>query len=428
MSKPSAPAGIRGWDSLKIQLALASTAMFVVVVLLLTSTQVYLIRQSLRATMGTEQTSLVNREAAEIDDKLGLRRATLTRAAANVTPESLESADQARQKLAELKPLLALFDDILLLSATGRVLADLPVVPQRVNRDFSRIDFIVRVLATGKPVISAPLLGVTTRQPLIVIAVPILGADGKVIGMLNGTIDLLRPNFLGGLANAKIGKTGYFYILTKEARPIVVIHPRQDSILGAAPGPAENPSTARALAGFEGTLEGTNSAGMRGLFSYKSLTEVNWLLAAVLPADEAFGQIGEIETKIRNAMLFISLLLAPLIWWVAYRRLRPLEALRANIQELRREPHRAGELEVQSRDEIGALTQEFNDLIRERRIATDALIASEERFRTITDNLPVLVGYVDRDLRYRFNNLAYEEWFGVDRDALIGLTMRELLE
>ena len=87
MSKPSAPAGIRGWDSLKIQLALASTAMFVVVVLLLTSTQVYLIRQSLRATMGTEQTSLVNREAAEIDDKLGLRRATLTRAAANVTPE-----------------------------------------------------------------------------------------------------------------------------------------------------------------------------------------------------------------------------------------------------------------------------------------------------------------------------------------------------
>ena len=173
------------------------------------------------------------------------------------------------------------------------MLADLPVVPQRVNRDFSRIDFIVRVLATGKPVISAPLLGVTTRQPLIVIAVPILGADGKVIGMLNGTIDLLRPNFLGGLANAKIGKTGYFYILTKEARPIVVIHPRQDSILGAAPGPAENPSTARALAGFEGTLEGTNSAGMRGLFSYKSLTEVNWLLAAVLPADEAFGQIGE---------------------------------------------------------------------------------------------------------------------------------------
>ena len=38
--------------------------------------------------------------------------------------------------------------------------------------------------------------------------------------------------------------------------------------------------------------------------------------------------------------------------------------------------------------------------------------ASESRLRLITDALPVLIGYVDPDFRYRFNNKHHEEWFG----------------
>ncbi len=205
------------------------------------------------------------------------------------------------------------------------------------------------------------------------------------------------------------------------------MHPRKNIIMSAAPGPAENPSTARAQAGFEGTLEGTNSVGVQGLFSYKTLHEVDWLLAAVLPADEAFGHITRVESNIRNIMLAIALLIAPAIWWRVYRRLLPMEALRANIQAMRREPQNVQELAITKRDEIGALTGEFNELMRERRRVMDALIQSEERFRTITDNLPALIGYVDREQRYRFNNQTYEEWFGIKRDALAGLTMREVL-
>jgi diguanylate cyclase (GGDEF)-like protein/PAS domain S-box-containing protein len=307
------------------------------------------------------------------------------------------------------------------------VLADLPAVPGRLGSNLSQREAIRRTLATGKPVISSPVMGATTRQPLVLMTAPIFGPDGKIVAILGGTIYLLKPNFLGNLSTAKIGKTGYFYILTKEAAPVVVIHPRKDIIMLPAPGAAQNPSTAKAMAGFEGTLEGTNSKGMPGLFSYKSLQEVNWLLASVLPADEAFGEIDAAETKIRNIMIALSLLLAPLIWWLAYWRLRPLQALRANIQAMRGDPREARELAVTSRDEIGALTREFNDLMRERRGAMDALIASEERFRTITDNLPALIGYVDRDQRYRFNNQTYEEWFGIERGALIGMTMREVL-
>lgn len=50
-----------------------------------------------------------------------------------------------------------------------------------------------------------------------------------------------------------------------------------------------------------------------------------------------------------------------------------------------------------------------------------ALLASAERLRTITDNAPAMIAYIDRDLRYRFHNRAYADWFGVAPDALLGV-------
>lgn len=46
------------------------------------------------------------------------------------------------------------------------------------------------------------------------------------------------------------------------------------------------------------------------------------------------------------------------------------------------------------------------------------------RLRTITDNLPAMVAYLDRDLRYRFHNRAYRDWFGVAENGLIGVDAR----
>ncbi|SDJ91944.1 PAS domain S-box-containing protein [Catalinimonas alkaloidigena] len=59
--------------------------------------------------------------------------------------------------------------------------------------------------------------------------------------------------------------------------------------------------------------------------------------------------------------------------------------------------------------------------------AEQALKASEEQLRLITDALPVLITYVDRDGRYRFNNRAYETWFGVSRQEIQGKHVRDVI-
>jgi PAS domain S-box-containing protein len=45
----------------------------------------------------------------------------------------------------------------------------------------------------------------------------------------------------------------------------------------------------------------------------------------------------------------------------------------------------------------------------------------------VVDNVPVLVAYVDAEQRYRFNNMAYERFFGLKPKQIYGRTMQELL-
>jgi PAS domain S-box-containing protein len=58
--------------------------------------------------------------------------------------------------------------------------------------------------------------------------------------------------------------------------------------------------------------------------------------------------------------------------------------------------------------------------VTERRLVDD-------RLRLVMDAVPALISYVDADLRYRFNNHAYEEWFGVSRNHFVGMSMKEAL-
>jgi len=65
--------------------------------------------------------------------------------------------------------------------------------------------------------------------------------------------------------------------------------------------------------------------------------------------------------------------------------------------------------------------------ITELKRTEQALRESEERLRLVTDHLPALVSYVDRNERFEFVNAAFVDWFGSDRGSIIGRHVREVL-
>jgi PAS domain S-box-containing protein len=70
---------------------------------------------------------------------------------------------------------------------------------------------------------------------------------------------------------------------------------------------------------------------------------------------------------------------------------------------------------------------ELRDRLQELSVSRRALQTREAELRLITDSLPVLIAFLDLELRYRFANAAYQEWFGRSPADLIGITARELI-
>ena len=77
--------------------------------------------------------------------------------------------------------------------------------------------------------------------------------------------------------------------------------------------------------------------------------------------------------------------------------------------------------------ELAQVNSSLKTDLKERQLAAQALLKSEKQLRLITDALPVLISYLDPDLRYQFNNRTYEEWFGASQKDLTGQQLRDVV-
>ena len=83
-----------------------------------------------------------------------------------------------------------------------------------------------------------------------------------------------------------------------------------------------------------------------------------------------------------------------------------------------------------SLDDVTRLKLAEEQLVQaqQRAEATAAAITKRERFISkIADHMPGMVGYWDRELRCCFANRAYQEWFGKPPEAMLGITLQELM-
>ncbi|AFZ35263.1 putative PAS/PAC sensor protein [Stanieria cyanosphaera PCC 7437] len=65
--------------------------------------------------------------------------------------------------------------------------------------------------------------------------------------------------------------------------------------------------------------------------------------------------------------------------------------------------------------------------ITERKQMQEALRRREEELRLVTNQVPVLISFVNSQQRYRFNNLTYQKWFGRSPAEVCGKHLREVL-
>ncbi|MDP3356525.1 MAG: PAS domain S-box protein [Polaromonas sp.] len=82
-----------------------------------------------------------------------------------------------------------------------------------------------------------------------------------------------------------------------------------------------------------------------------------------------------------------------------------------------------GDVVVAGKRLFSAIVHDITERVR----SEEALQASEYQLRQITDSVPALIAYLDRDGRYIFHNKAYGEVIGPRVGAIVGKTLQEVL-
>ncbi|WP_312435907.1 response regulator [Janthinobacterium sp.] len=350
---------------IKAKVALATSLTSVAMIALVTLVQVQRMRDDFTKVLLSQQTAMIDRTAEELDDKLGMLLDVITETARRQPAALMEQPAQLRDYYTQ-RAMLALFDDVLVLDAHGKVVSDVPEVPGRSGIEVADREYFQTVMRTRQPMITEPLLGKTSGLPIVQMVAPVLGKDGEVAGIIIGVLRLYKDNLLGDLRHAKVGKNGYYFILTQGKVPLYVLHPDPAKLLQPR-APNANPTTSALIArGGEGSMVSSNSRGVKAVNSFKRLKSVNWLLAASLPIDDAFEPFDGVLYRLVLWSACASLLAALVLGWVTVRLLSPLVRLRNTLLALRNNGQRFTPLPVEQRDEIGELTAAFNSLMSER--------------------------------------------------------------
>lgn len=336
-------------------------------------------KKSIKGTVVQQQFLMISTLADEIDNKLLTAQQSLLAVAKAAPPDIMRHPGKAQAFLDSRMVLHTIFDNnVFILTPSGKLFVESPEVAGRRGLDLSLREFISNTLKTEKPYISDPYVSMKPpKHPAILLTVPLFDGKGNITGILGGSIDLFRDNFLGRLRTVKIGETGYLILTTADRT--LIMHPDKRRIM-TKQAPGVNRLYDKAIEGFEGTGENITSYGVKMLTSYKRMKAKNWILLGSYPQAEAYRPIQIAEryfliiavTGIVAAFFVISFITKYLI--------KPLEVFTRHVEEI---PQKTGDerfLNIKTGDEIETLSRAFNKMVNEIDLRS-ALQRSEESLR-----------------------------------------------
>jgi diguanylate cyclase (GGDEF)-like protein/PAS domain S-box-containing protein len=312
-------------------------------------------------------------------------------------------------------------------AADGTAIADAPLSNGRLGLNFLKIDHLAPILKEGKSVIGPPGVGTVLKKPVVAMGVPIRDPQGAVIGGLVGVTRLDQPNFLDKRIQNFHGRAGGYLLIAPRQRLIVTASDKS-RVLEVLPAAGVSPTLDRFIQGYEGSDVFVNPVGVEVLASAKTVPLTGWYVAAILPTTDAFAPIHDMQRRMLLATLILTLLADVLTWWMLRREISPLVDAATKLSNLPVVGQTMQPLPIAQHDEVGRLIGGFNHLIEALSQREADLKDSEERFRTLMEQIPgvAVQGYA-MDGTVTFWNAASENLYGYSAGEALGANLLELI-
>ena len=392
--------------SLKLQLSLSAMALAIALLLAQFAMQFQVMRTDIVQRIEKHEFRQLTELASHLDEKLQDSVNMLNMVARHVPMASIGQLDSLEKFVQDEQALLTVFDDLYVFDAKGVLMVDWPVKPGRRTLDMSARDYIQGVIKTGKPVISAPILGRATQQPIVVVAAPIKDANGQLVGIMGGVLNLYKPNLLGSIANRKNGETGYYYLVSQDR--LRIAHPDPALIFKTVPANSGNVPFENAMKGFEGTQEGYNTRGVKGLFTFKKLATTGWIVASVVPSAEAFAPVESLYQKMLGLSGLLLLVMAPLLWIFVARVVRPLDVLARAMHQTAarmRDGQVVAPIAQVGGHEIQTVTHAFNEFVDARIHAEKDLAMARDAAQAANASKSDFLANMSHEIRTPMNGI-----------------------
>jgi len=415
--------------SLRRRITLSTLLIFLASIWALSYYASRMLREDMERMLADQQSSTVSYVADELNHELEDRILAVEKVARSIDQAMLDHPAALQQFLERRTIFQDMFNaGVVAVSLNGTALADVPVVAGRRGTSYADNAATHTALTEGKLVIGRPVMGRVLKQPLFNINAPIRDGHGKVIGALLGVINLAKPNFLDGVGGHSYGKSGG-YLVQDQQHGIIVTATDKRRVLQPLPAPGTNEMNDKRRQGFLGTAISTNSLGVEVLSSAARIPASGWLVVAVLPTEEAFAPIRDMQRRIVLAAILLTLIAGAISWWLLRRQFAPLHAAVESLAGMSDASQPLQPLPIAKQDEIGQLVGGFNQLLATLGKHEAQLKTERDFFSAVLQQSSDGVALFDpHDSRIEEVNPSICHMLGYQREELLGLKYSELLD
>ncbi len=288
-----------------------------------------------------------------------------------------------------------IFDGMSLIDGTGKIVAFVPETPGIVGMDLSERSYVRQGLKDGISVISEPFVAKTGSE-IVVVSSPIRDKNGKVNGVVAGSINLKKNRLFPLIIERTIRDPEMtVQVISKQGK--IMYHPNRDKIMkdfetnGLTGDLPDRDSGARVV----------DINGEPFLRAYITIDTLGWGVLVDYPKQKALAS----AEYLKNLMVLAAILMYAGVFLVTLLQskaiTRPIERLMEGVSRVA-----AGDyhytVDVDAQNEIGILAGAFNSMVgRIKEMREDILRKKEElekanielRVMAMTDGLTKLFNH-----------------------------------
>ena len=313
-------------------------------------------------------------------------------------------------RLREQRPLMALFDRLMVFDAEGRPVADWPPFPED-GPEIGQRPYFTHVKAFRRPHVSEPYRGGETGIDQVMVMHPLLSERGEFLGILGGNTSLRDGQAYLNLRGRRLGEAGHVLLATAEGQ--VISHPDEAWLMQEMPGAGTHTLVDQALLGWQGSGEGVTLDGRPALVAFRQVWPANWVVGLFLPLEQLQAPNRRYARELRWVGIGSVALMLPLLWWLLGLGLRPLHRLERQIAlvgqgKVQRLEPRTGMVELRQ------VAEAFNRLEARRRQAIESLESREAFLEAVLASSPVGMFLTDPRGQVNYINPSLSRLSGSD--------------